>query len=184
MPWNHRKAEFPADFKFDLLGVRVPTVIVSPWTNSGVVDSGTYDHSSILKTVEERFGYQSLTARDRQAKSFSHLFARTTLNRDTPERLGRAETATATEDAERSGDESLSVGNLAGFLRIAISIEHLLNEREASLLRRSLHSFLGKALPFVAITRTPEITNRDQAREYIARVAERVDRASGTPLVR
>lgn len=50
-----------------LLGFRVPTVVASPWTrtNSTYVSDGTaYDHTSILKLIEWRWGLPPLTARD------------------------------------------------------------------------------------------------------------------------
>ncbi|MFD7447778.1 phosphocholine-specific phospholipase C [Kitasatospora sp. NPDC059827] len=40
------------------LGVRVPMVVVSPWTRGGVVDSTVYDHTSVLRFLEQRFGVQ------------------------------------------------------------------------------------------------------------------------------
>jgi phospholipase C len=38
------------------LGFRVPTTIVSPWTRGGYVCSDTFDHSSLLRFLERRFG--------------------------------------------------------------------------------------------------------------------------------
>ncbi|WP_406194012.1 phospholipase C, phosphocholine-specific [Kitasatospora sp. NBC_01560] len=40
------------------LGVRVPMIVVSPWTRGGVVDSSVYDHTSVLRFLEQRFGVQ------------------------------------------------------------------------------------------------------------------------------
>ncbi|MFF2041504.1 phosphocholine-specific phospholipase C [Kitasatospora sp. NPDC058170] len=40
------------------LGVRVPMVVVSPWTRGGVVDSTVYDHTSVLRLLEQRFGVE------------------------------------------------------------------------------------------------------------------------------
>ncbi|WP_406086566.1 phosphocholine-specific phospholipase C [Kitasatospora purpeofusca] len=40
------------------LGVRVPMIVVSPWTRGGVVDSSVYDHTSVLRFLEQRFGIQ------------------------------------------------------------------------------------------------------------------------------
>ena len=37
-------------------GFRVPTVICSPWTRGGFVSSVTYDHTSITRFLERRFG--------------------------------------------------------------------------------------------------------------------------------
>jgi phospholipase C len=58
-------------FDFTRFGVRVPTVLVSPLIEPGTVfrASGTtpLDHTSVLRTVELRWGLPSLTARDAAA---------------------------------------------------------------------------------------------------------------------
>ena len=58
-------------FDFTRFGVRVPTVLVSPLIAPGTVfrPTGTVplDHTSILKTVETRWGLPPLTARDAAA---------------------------------------------------------------------------------------------------------------------
>ncbi|WP_370945065.1 phosphocholine-specific phospholipase C [Amycolatopsis sp. cg5] len=38
------------------LGFRVPTIVVSPWTAGGYVCSNTFDHSSLIRLLEQRFG--------------------------------------------------------------------------------------------------------------------------------
>jgi phospholipase C len=38
------------------LGVRVPMLVVSPWSKGGWVCSQTFDHTSILRFIEQRFG--------------------------------------------------------------------------------------------------------------------------------
>ena len=48
-------------------GFRVPTYIVSPFARRGGVAHTVFDHTSILKLVEWRFGLAPLTARDRNA---------------------------------------------------------------------------------------------------------------------
>jgi len=61
-------------FDFTQFGVRVPAVLVSPLIEAGTVfrvPAGTtpIDHTSMLKTVQERWGLPSLTARDAAAPS-------------------------------------------------------------------------------------------------------------------
>jgi phospholipase C len=51
-----------------LLGCRVPTVVISPWTR-GVpatprINSALYDHTSVLKLIEWRYNLPALTRRD------------------------------------------------------------------------------------------------------------------------
>jgi phospholipase C len=70
VPPDNTAGEFGFDFK--RFGVRVPTVLVSPLIAPGTVfrvPPGTMplDHTSILKTVETRWGLPSLTARDAAA---------------------------------------------------------------------------------------------------------------------
>ncbi|MET0280478.1 MAG: phospholipase C, phosphocholine-specific, partial [Steroidobacteraceae bacterium] len=38
------------------LGARVPMYIISPWSRGGWVDSQVYDHTSVLRLLERRFG--------------------------------------------------------------------------------------------------------------------------------
>jgi phospholipase C len=69
-------------FDFTRFGVRVPTVLVSPLIPAGTVwrvPAGTtpLDHTSILKTVEDRWNVPSLTARDAAAPN---VFAALTLS--------------------------------------------------------------------------------------------------------
>ncbi|HEV7887743.1 MAG TPA: alkaline phosphatase family protein [Acidimicrobiales bacterium] len=52
-------------------GFRVPTYVVSPFARPGAVATGQYDHSSILKMVEWRWGLASLTARDAAANNLA-----------------------------------------------------------------------------------------------------------------
>ena len=51
-----------------LLGMRVPTVVASPWSlgspGNPLVNSLVYDHTSVLKLIEWRFGIPPLTPRD------------------------------------------------------------------------------------------------------------------------
>ena len=56
------------------LGTRVPTLVVSPYARRGVVGHGQYDHASILKLIEWRFGLPPLTDRDAAAGVFLEAF--------------------------------------------------------------------------------------------------------------
>jgi phospholipase C len=38
------------------LGIRVPTIVVSPWSRGGRVSSELFDHTSVVRFVEKRFG--------------------------------------------------------------------------------------------------------------------------------
>jgi phospholipase C len=69
-------------FAFDRFGVRVPAVLVSPLIAPGTVyrvpAGGTpLDHTSILKTVQQRWSLPSLTARDAAAPGFGDVLTLT-----------------------------------------------------------------------------------------------------------
>jgi phosphoesterase family protein len=73
-------------FDFTRLGLRVPAIVVSPWIEPGTLDrerdaSGqerpvVRDHTSVLATVEKRFGLAPLTARDGAAADVGSLLTR------------------------------------------------------------------------------------------------------------
>ena len=56
----------PAVDRFGL-GTRVPALIVSPYARRGYIGRQVYDHASVLKLIEWRFGLAPLTERDRRA---------------------------------------------------------------------------------------------------------------------
>lgn len=74
-------------FKFDQLGVRIPTLVISPYTKRGVIDHTTYDHTSMLATLEQLFGTSNLTNRDRAAKNILQLLPLSAPRTDTPTTL-------------------------------------------------------------------------------------------------
>ena len=52
----------PSTFAFDRLGVRVPTILISPWLPAGCDDT-VYDHTSILRYLIQKHGLPPLGAR-------------------------------------------------------------------------------------------------------------------------
>jgi phospholipase C len=73
------------DFPFDLLGPRVPAVVVSPWIEKGTVEhETTFEHCSISATVRDLLGIsETLSKRESTAPSLAGL-----LTRDTPRGAG------------------------------------------------------------------------------------------------
>jgi len=82
-------------FDFTRHGVRIPTIMVSPWIERGTVvhraagptATSEYEASSIPATLKKIFNLQSdfLTERDAWAGTFEHVFAnRTTVRTDCP----------------------------------------------------------------------------------------------------
>jgi phospholipase C len=84
VPPDNTAGEF--GFDFTRFGVRVPTVLVSPLIEAGTVFRVTgavpLDHTSTLKTVQERWSLDPLTARDEAAPSFADVLTLTTARTD------------------------------------------------------------------------------------------------------
>jgi len=77
------------DFDFKRFGIRVPAVLVSPFIAPGTVfrvPDGTtpIDHTSLLKTVEKRWGLPALTARDAAAPDLGDVLTLDTPRSDDP----------------------------------------------------------------------------------------------------
>jgi phospholipase C len=56
-----------------LRGFRVPAILFSPYAQRGAVAHGTYDHASILRLIEWRFGLPALTPRDAAAANLAEV---------------------------------------------------------------------------------------------------------------
>lgn len=157
-------------FNFSQYGVRVPAVVVSPWTAAGVVDHTVYDHSSVLATLEWLFGLRPLTARDAAATSLHGLITQT-LRKDTPARLRRPAAApaptpklTPEQFAALELEPVPDQGTLVGMLGVALKAHRKLTNLET------------------AKARYERVKTRGDARAYLREVmtlveAERVTRA-------
>jgi phospholipase C len=75
-------------FDFTRFGPRVPTILVSPLIEAGTVYRAAgptpFDHTSVLATVEKRFGLPSLTKRDAAAPDFGGVLTLATARKDDP----------------------------------------------------------------------------------------------------
>jgi len=74
-------------FDFTRFGVRVPAVLVSPLIAAGTVyraAQGRIDHTSVLKTIHQRWGTLPLTGRDRAAASLADVLSLETAREDDP----------------------------------------------------------------------------------------------------
>jgi phospholipase C len=84
-PWGATPPDNSAGefgFGFDRFGVRVPTLLISPLIAPGTVfrvPDGTtpLDHTSVLKTIEQRWNIPPLTARDAAAPGFGDVITLT-----------------------------------------------------------------------------------------------------------
>jgi phospholipase C len=64
----------PPQFDQFGLGPRVPLLIISPYAKRGYISHTVYEHSSILKFVETRYGLAPLTSRDAAASNMLDSF--------------------------------------------------------------------------------------------------------------
>jgi phospholipase C len=76
-------------FDFTRFGLRVPAVLVSPLIPAGTIyrvpDGSTpIDHTSVLKTIEQRWGLPALTARDAAAPGLGGVLTLTVPRTDDP----------------------------------------------------------------------------------------------------
>lgn len=121
----------PFLFNFNRLGIRVPTIAVSPWIEKGTVvhgpngspfPSSEYEHSSIPATVNKLFNLPSpfLTKRDAWAATFDHIVqTRKEPRTDCPEKLPtpvKIRQGEAKEDATMS-EFQLELMQLAAVLK-------------------------------------------------------------------
>ncbi|XP_047939300.1 non-specific phospholipase C6-like [Salvia hispanica] len=110
----------PHFFNFDRLGVRVPTIMVSPWIKKGTVVSkpngpttnSEFEHSSIPATIKKMFNLTSnfLTHRDAWAGTFEQVWGELASPRtDCPEVLPEVSPLRRTE-----ADESRALSEFQG----------------------------------------------------------------------
>ena len=75
-------------FDFTRLGLRVPAVLISPLIKAGSIyrdpNGGFIDHTSVLKTIHERWGTDPLTQRDRAAASLADVLTLEVARTDDP----------------------------------------------------------------------------------------------------
>ena len=123
-------------FAFDVLGVRVPAVVISPLIPRETVDDTVYDHSSLPATIREVFGLdEHLTQRDEKANTVLPLLmldekrAPAVLPPAKPERMRRAVVKEAVPPDERVELDDLQ--------RSLIELTRLLDEHRRPRLRRA-----------------------------------------------
>ena len=56
-----------------LRGFRVPALVISPWAPRGAIASDLYDHTSVLRMIEWRWGLPALTVRDAGANNLANV---------------------------------------------------------------------------------------------------------------
>lgn len=155
-------------FDFTLYGVRVPAIIVSPRIPIETVDHTVYDHSSVVRTLTNWVGINSLTNRDGAANDLASLLSISPRS-DCPTKLPNP-VADSTPSPAPSAEAVASLdaeplppqGNHWGFLAIAAKMEYELSSKtpeEAARIKANLMS----------------IKTRGHAREYTLWIKRRAE---------
>jgi phospholipase C len=174
-------------FAFDQLGVRVPAIVVSPYTPRGTIDHTVHEHTSVPATLERLFDLAPLTRRDAGAPGLQHLFGLASARQDAPPRLP-APAASGVPDCAEDLDERLAgeleraPGHLAGsidsalvgFLHVAIARELHLAAQARGDLSRAVEQERDRLLSTYDRIRT-----KFDAARYIREVQKRFQAARG-----
>ena len=131
-------------FTFDQLGVRVPVLVISPYTPRNGIDHRVHDHTSVLATLESLFGLQPLTRRDANAHGVQDLFSLKVPRADAPARLPEPAVSGLPECGPDLSEQ------LAGELETMPS--HLAGEVDAALVG-FLHVAIARELHLAAAAR-------------------------------
>ena len=163
--FTYNKSHFP----FDLYGVRVPAIVVSPLIAAKSVDHTVYDHSSIIATVERLYGLSPMTGRDSKANDLRRLLTTAVPRTDCPTVLPppvRPAPRPRLSAEEQAAEELLPVsdkGSLPAFLGLAVKAayeSYATTEDERALVDAEYAA----------------IRTRGDARAFLGRVTAKVDR--------
>jgi phospholipase C len=72
-PGSVTTAEQALGYTDGLRGFRVPCVVVSPWSQRRYLQHTVFDHTSVLKMIEWRFGLEPLSVRDAAAENLAQV---------------------------------------------------------------------------------------------------------------
>lgn len=160
-------------FSFDRLGVRVPAVVVSAYTQRGAVigtdanDAATrFDHTSIPATVSKLFGLRPLTDRDGHANTLDIA-----LNLDMP-RLTPTEALTTLPDP---APDSVMKQYVTALIEPSLPLPLSLNQKNQLALAHACNVQISDPSQHQALNyRFENITRREDAADYIREVEDKV----------
>jgi phospholipase C len=167
-----RAAHNKFGFTFERYGPRVPAVVISPWIPKNIIDHRLYDHSSIPATVENLFGLDPLTARDRAASSVLSLLSLEEARDDTPTSLPSPKALTEADSLAKALASPPSLTGLAPS-RPADSVnDGSLPVILQSAMRQDIElSPSGQRLQIIA--RVAALNTRSDAAAYLSEVSEK-----------
>jgi phospholipase C len=135
IPPDHHTEEYD----FTQYGVRVPAILVSPWVDNGVI-SDLFDHTSMLKYLQDKWRLNDLGARTAHAASFAGAINAAGLPRtDAPARISSAATGIV---APTPAVDALSE-NQSAIVAMSHNLEAMSNEDPNIVAARSRHVLTG-----------------------------------------
>ena len=100
-------------------GFRVPALVVSPFAAKGAVDHTVYDHTSVLRLIEWRFGLEPLAPRDSSAANLVNTLDLSRMRAATPSyavpEVAPTACANGTPVGESEWDELAAAAHRLGF---------------------------------------------------------------------
>ena len=157
-------------FTFERYGARVPALVISPLIPRNLIDHRVYDHASIPATVEALFGLSPMTARDAQARRLDSLITLQTPRDDAP----------LTLPAPAVSGGALSVSPAAAAPVALTSVSRPTDSVDDGNLPAVVHAAMQQDLSIrpeqrqAILSRVASIKTREDARQYMAEVQERV----------
>jgi phospholipase C len=124
-------------FQFNLSGVRVPAILISPWLRAGVL-STPFDHTSLLKYLVEKWQLGDLGNRTANAKTFANEFS-PVIRPNAPARIDvpvqMAQHQPAVPDRLTSGQSAM--------VALSHALESMAGDNPTTVAARSQHSLSG-----------------------------------------
>jgi kumamolisin len=136
-------ASFAPQFAFDRMGLRVPTILASPYLGKGLVCSTPLQHTSILATTRKLFGIgAALTKRDAAAPTFENLFLAAPRS-DAPQRLvAPAAAPKAALDASRAAPDDVMTEMALHWRKATAGLPGAATQVEAPTTQDEIHEYL------------------------------------------
>jgi phospholipase C len=148
-PFENPPFELEKGFRFDRFGVRVPAVFISPYIAPGTIIRASgdvpFDHTSVIKTVCQKWDLPGLTQRDQAAPGFADVLSLDQPRATSPEFTPRTYTPIESELA-RDGLISGLARHILGLLgaKLGIDTGAIREVREAQALLQQLHAARAK----------------------------------------
>lgn len=184
--------KFAGLFRFNMLGVRVPTLIISPHIQPLSVDSEVYDHTSIIATARKIFDIpEPLTNRDKHAATFDHLLdnaPRKILKKEirSIKKLAKAENETISSsrnsrvDRSASGEGNMELNDLQYDLFRMTKMIDKVKAKDQKTVERNLKKLKTRSMPaFSTANMTKQVLTEYEILDDLKRHTNDFDKSFG-----